>query len=66
MDGVFTFSVGNGALSPDQISTVQTPPAGITAGWPLILMAMAAGLGVVLTVVIGLVLYVRSARAVDP
>jgi len=60
VDGVFTFGVGNSAIAPDQISTVQTPPAGITAGWPLILMAV--GLGVLLFVMIGVVLYARLVR----
>lgn len=58
--GVFTFSVGDSALAPDQISTVQTPPDGITTGWLLILMAV--GLGVLLLVMFGVVLYARLVR----
>jgi methionine-rich copper-binding protein CopC len=76
--GVFTFGVSNSGIAPDQISTAQTPPADNGAqtpsadagartspadrsgGWPLALMA--AGLGVLLSVMIGGVLYARSVR----
>jgi methionine-rich copper-binding protein CopC len=58
--GVFTFGVSKDGIATDQNSTAQPPPPDRSAGWPLVLMAV--GLGVLLSVTIGVVLYIRLAR----
>jgi methionine-rich copper-binding protein CopC len=68
--GVFTFGVSDSRTAPNQISTAQTSLADTEAqtsstdgrgSWPLALVL--GGLGVLLSVMMGVVLYARLVRA---